>query len=287
MLTRTFVNSLRQWPLLVLLFLLTLLPAMPVSLALFGTIDSEANGSLAPLAVLPEFNYTIFSDFMHDHGNAIWPLIRAGWWTAVLSLLVSVWARGGVLYSFTNGFRAVSFWQSGTHYFGRNLRLLGVTSLFVLLWLVVLILVGSVIGLLLDVVFDDPFTERGYVAIGVAGSLVFGLVLVCLLCTSQYASVLMYHTDETAAFRAFRQSWRFIGQHRLATFGRYLLLILIGTALFGGYFWVESLVQAHNWLSIGLVFVIQQAFVFSRVALTVWSLRIAFDTSRTLLINPS
>ncbi|WP_375447840.1 hypothetical protein [uncultured Fibrella sp.] len=282
MLSQTFSNTLRQWHLLVLLFLLTLLPALPSALAFFGTLTSEGEGSLAPLQMLPGFNYTVFADFMHDHGRAIWPLIRTGWWTVVLSLLISIWAKGGVLYSLTNSFSAVTFWQAGTHYFGRNLRLLGLTSLFVLLWLLVLILVGILVGLLLELVPGNSFSERGYVAIGAMGLLLFGFALIRILCTSQYASVLMYQQDETAALRAYGRSWRFVGQHARATFGRYLLLILIGTVLLAIYLLFESLFQAHNWLLIGLLFVLQQAFVFSRVVLNVWSLHIALINSNSL-----
>lgn len=282
MLLQTLTDTLRQWRLLVLLFLLTLLPALPPALAFFSTLNSEAAGSLAPLQLLPGFSYTVFADFMHEHGPAVWPLIRAGWWTAVLSLLISVWAKGGILYSFTNGFRTVAFWQAGTHYFGRNLRLLGVTALFVLLWGLLLFVVATLTGTLFTVVFDDPFTERGYVILAALMGIAFGLALVRILCTSQYASVLMYQRDEKSALRAFGQSWRFIGQHLRATFGRYLLLILAGTALTGLYLLLESPFQAHNWFLIGLLVLLQQAFVFGRVALNVWALRVAFNTSRAL-----
>ncbi|MBO0951594.1 hypothetical protein [Fibrella forsythiae] len=282
MLSQTLINTLRQWHLLVLLFLLTLIPALPPALAFFSTLTSEVHGSLAPVQMMPGFNYTVFSDFMHDHGGAVWPLIRAGWWTAVLSLLISVWAKGGVLYSFTNGFSAVTFWQAGTHYFSRNLRLLAVTGLFVLLWGLSLLLVGTLIVLLLDGTLDVSYTERGYVALGAVVGLIFGLILVRILCTSQYASVLMYQHDVTAAMHAFAQSWRFIRLHRLATFGRYLLLLLIGTVLLGVYLLVESAFNAGNWLLIGILFLLQQAFVFSRVTLTVWSLRLAFTNAQTL-----
>jgi hypothetical protein len=275
MLSQTLTNTLRQWPLLALLFLLTLLPALPATLAFFGTLTSEFGGSMAPLQLLSGFDYTVFSDFMNEHGGAVWPLIRAGWWTAVLSLLISVWAKGGILYSFTNGFRTVTFWQSGTYYFSRYLRLMGLTGLLALVWLLTIILVAVMIRLVLDEGFDDPFTERGDgILVGVV-LLVFGLGLAYILCVSQYASVLMYQIDETAALQAYRQSWRFIRHHSRATLGRYLLLVLIGAGLLGVYLLLESLFQASNWLLIGVLFLLQQAFVFSRVVLQVWSLRIA------------
>ena len=282
MLLRTLTDTLRQPRLLVLLFGLTLLPALPSALALYGTINDEADRSLALLQLLPGLNYTVFADFMHTHDGAIWSVIRAGLWTALLSLVIGVWARGGMLYSINHGFSAVAFWQSGTHYFGRNGRLLLYILVGVLLWLIVLFMIGLFGAGALVTILGDPFTERGYTLLAFALILLFFMGLTHLLCVSQYAGVLMYQTDESRAIRAFWQGWRLVGQHRRATFGRFLLLLLAGVVLMAVYLLLESTFSAHNWLLIGLLFLGQQAFVLGRVALGVWSLRVAYETSRTL-----
>ncbi len=282
MLFQTFTDTLRQWRLLTLLFLLTLLPALPSALAFFSTLDSEFEGSLAPLQLLPGFNYTVFADFMHVHSGAVWPLIQAGWWTAVLSVLISVWTKGGILSSFDNGFRAVPFWQAATQYFSRYLRLLGITVFFVLVWLLFLLTTGVLIGLLLDEGFGDSFSERGYVAMAALAGLLFGVCLACILCISQYASVFLYQHEATTALQAYRQSWRFIRQHPKATLGRYLLLILFGIALTGVYLLLESLFNARNWFLIGFLFLLQQTVVFFRVVIHVWMLRVAYTTAGKL-----
>jgi hypothetical protein len=128
---------------------------------------------------------------------------------------------------------------------------------------------------LLDEVLDDPFSERGYMIMLLLAGIGFGMGLAYILCISQYASALMYQIDETAALQAYRQSRHFINRHLRATFGRYLLIVLIGMALLAVYLLLESLFHAHNWFLIALLFLLQQAFVFSRVVMTVWGLRIA------------
>ena len=269
----TLLITLRQYRMLLLLYGITLLLALPVALGLFGAINAEADRSLAPLNLLDGFDYTVFSDFMNRHSGAIWPLVRTGWYAALTYLLVSIWTTGGVLNSFASGYQAVSFWQAGTYYFGRNARLFGVTLLFAIPLLVVAILVGS----LLVIAVEDTLTERGIALVCFAVLAVFGLGLALLFCVANYARVMLFRTDDPVAFRAFGVASRFVRANLRATFGQYLLIMAIGGALFGLYFLLETALPTRNWFLILLLTVVQQAFIFCRVALKVWALRVAFE----------
>ncbi len=269
----TILLTLRQYRMLLLLHGITLLLALPVALGLFGAINSESDRSLAPLNLLSGFDYTVFTDFMNQHSGAIWPLVHTGWYAALTYLLVSVWTTGGVLNSFATGFRAGSFWQAGAYYFGRNVRLFGVTLLFAIPLLVVAILVGS----LLVIAVEDTLTERGIALICFAVLAVFGLLLALLFCVANYARVMLFRTDDAVAFRAFGAASRFVRANLRATFGPYLLIMAIGGALFGLYFLLEAALPTRNWLLILLLTMVQQAFIFCRIALKVWALRVAFE----------
>ena len=269
----TLLLTLRQYRTLLLLYGVTLLLSLPIALGLFGAIDAESEWSLAPLNLLDGFDYTVFSDFMNRHSGAIWPLVRTGWYAALTYLLVSIWTTGGVLNSFSTGYRAVSFWQAGTYYFGRNARLFGVTLLFAIPLSVAAILVGS----LLIITVEDTLTERGISLICIALMALFGLLMALLFCVANYARVMLFRTDDPVAFRAFGVASRFVRANLRATFGRYLLIMAIGGALFGLYFLLETALPTRNWLLITLLTVIQQAFVFGRITLKVWALRVAFE----------
>ncbi|MBO0935357.1 hypothetical protein J2I47_02230 [Fibrella sp. HMF5335] len=269
----TLLATLRQPRMLLLLYGITLLLSLPVTLSLFGAINTETERSLAPLNLLNGFDYTVFSDFMNRHDGAIWPLLRAGWYSVLVYLITAIWTTGGVLNSFATGYRAVSFWQAGTYYFGRNARLFGVTLLFAIPLLVVAILIGS----LLVIAVEDTLTERGIALIGFAVLAIFGLLLTLLLCVANYARVMLFRTDDAVAFRAFGIAGRFVLTNLRATFGPYLLIIAVGSALFGLYFLLEALLPTRNWFLILLLTLVQQAFIFGQIILKVWALRVAFE----------
>ena len=267
------IQTLRQPRLLLLLYGITLLLALPPALGLFGAIDTEFDQSLAPLRLLDGFDYTVFTDFMHRHSGAIWPLLRTGWYVSLVYVLTTIWTTGGVLNSFATDYRAVSFWQAATYYFGRNARLAGVTLLVALPLLVVAILVGS----LLLIAVEDTLTERGMVLICLGVLAVFLLLVALLFCVANYARVILFRTDDAVAFRAFGVAGRFVLANLRATFGPYLLIIAVGGALFGVYFMLEAALPTRNWFLIGLLTLVQQAFILGRIALNVWALRVAFD----------
>lgn len=262
---------------LLLLYGIALLLALPSTYALFVTLNEVAGRSRAPLQLLAGFDYTVFSDFMERDGKAVWPALRAGGLTSLLFVLVWNWASGGLLYSFqlTVPIPMASFWQAGTHYLARYVRLLLVTALFTL----AVFLVPFLIGLLLVMAFTDEFTERGLFWLGFSGFVVGGLGTLLVWCIADYAKVHMFRTDERGAFRAYGQAGRFVLRHLGATFGRYLLLTASVAGLMGLYLLIDELLPMRNWPLILLMVVAQQALILARLLLKILTLRVAYTVS--------
>lgn len=272
----TLKITLRSRPMLWLMYGTSLVLGLLVALPMYATLKKLDDNSLAFMNLLPAFDFTVYNDFMEVNGKSISPLLSVGRWVGVLYLFLSVFFTGGILLQFTQSaspIRLESFWQACSHYFRRNLSLLGLTLLMVL----VAFGIPFVASILVAVIAEDSFTERGWFFIGFSGFLI-GLVLATLvLCISDYAKVILFREDERNAFRAFGQAGRLVLRHLPATFGRYWLMILTGTALFGLYFLIDSLIGLYNWPTIVLMFVIQQAFIFSRIALKVWNLGLVYE----------
>lgn len=272
----TLFITLKSRPLLAVLYGFTLAMGLLVALPMYATLTSEDGNSLAPLQLLPGFDYTVYSDFMAQSRKAISPLLSVGRWMGLAYLLLSAFFAGGILYRFAQPgatFRMVDFWRAASTYFGRYMRLLGVSALFVFsagfIWLV--------IGSLVIAGFEDTFTERGLFWIGFGFFGLFALAGTLVLCIGDYAKVLMFREDETNAFRAFGRAAGVVRRNLPATYGRYLLLIAIGTGLFGLYFLLDDLIGMSNWPTIIIMVVVQQAFILSRLLLKVWNLGIVYD----------
>lgn len=261
---------------LAVLYGATLVLGLLVALPFFSTLNAEDGNSLVFLQLLPNFDYTVYSDFMAQSQKAISPLLRVGRWMGLVYALISAFFAGGILYRFAQPgatFRMVDFWRAASTYFRRYLGLLGITILFVLSagfsWLV--------IGSLVIIGFEDSLTERGLFWIGFGFFVLFALTLMLVLCIGDYAKVLMFREDETNAFRAFGRASGLVRRNLRATYGPYLLLMAIGAGLFGIYFLLDDLIGMSNWPTIIIMLIVQQAFILSRVVLKVWNLGIIYD----------
>ncbi len=244
---------------------LGLLTALPF----YNTLLVEDQNSRAFLQLLDGFDYTVYSDFMHRSGRAISPLLSVGRWLGVLSIFLSIFFTGGILMLFSWEHRRPDggeFLAACSAYTGRYVRLFGVVVLFVVTGAVIWLVIGVLAGTLLS----DMLTERGLFWTGAVFFGLFGLSATLILCIGDYAKILLFRTDEQQAFRAFGQAGRFVLANLSRTYGLYWLFIGIGTALFGLYFLLDGLIPMQNWLTILLLFVIQQTLVFSRVGLKIW-----------------
>jgi hypothetical protein len=271
-------NSLRQTlgsvQLIGLIYCVTLVLSLLVALPFYNTLTVEAHDSLAFLTLLAGFDYTVYSDFMHNSQKALSPLFGVGRLLGVLFIFLSVFFAGGILGRFTQSgipFNAGSFWQGCTHYVGRFSGIFGITALFLLIETIIWLIAGSLAGFALS----DSLTERGIFWIGAVFFALFVLTSTLLLCIGDYAKVLMFREDEHKPFRAFGRASRFVFKNITRTYGLYCLLILVGTALFGIYFLIDDLIPMSNWGTILLMFLIQQSLIFARTGLKVWSLGVA------------
>lgn len=280
-LIRSLRQTLASLRMVGLLYGVTLVLGLLVALPFYQTLLAEDQNSTAFLNLLNGFDYTVYSDFMHRSGRAIRPLMSVGRWLGILYVFLSVFFAGGILRRFAapaDAFRAGLFWQACSQYVGRFLRLFGVTFLFVLVgagvWLVA--------GALATVGLSDTLTERGLFWVGLSFFGLFVLTATLLLCIGDYAKVLMVRDGETKAFRAFGRAGRLVLRNPAKTYGLYWLLILAGTALFGLYFLIDGAVLMSGWLTIGVLFLVQQALIFCRVGLKVWSLGVSWAVYESL-----
>lgn len=275
-LSLAFWQTIRSVRLLWLIYGITLVLGLLVALPFYGTLKIEDQNSLAFMKLLDGFDYTVYSDFMQRSERTISPLISVGRWLGVLYVFLSVFFAGGILAQVAylpHPFSVGLFWQGCSQYVRRFLQLFFVTLLFVVvgggLWLVM--------GTLAGIALTDTLTERGLFWIGILFFALFALTATFLLCIGDYAKVIMFRENESNAFRAFGRAGRFVLRNMAKTYGLYILLILIGTALFGVYFLIDEAILMSNWFTIMGMLVVQQGLIFARVGLKVWSLGIAYS----------
>ncbi len=278
-------NSLRQTlgsiRLVGLIYCVTLVLGLLVALPFYDTLTVEARSSMAFLRLLDGFDYTVYTDFMHNSRKALSPLFGVGRLLGVVSIFLNIFFAGGILLRFAqpdNPFNVGLFWQGCIYYVGRFSRIFGVTALFLLVGTIIWLIVGFLVGYALS----DSLTERGIFWTGAIFFMLFVLTSTLLLCIGDYAKVLMFREDEFNSFWAFGRASQFVFKNIARTYGLYWLLILVGSALFGVYFLLDDFIPMSNWGTILLMFLIQQSLIFARTGLKIWSLGVAFAVYETL-----
>ncbi len=263
---RQLIGSLRfVW----LMYGVTLVLGLLVALPFYNTLLAEGQDSREFLKLLDGFDYTVFTDFMHRSGRAISPLMGVGRWLGALSVFLSLFFAGGILVLFSAENHRVGvgeFLAACSAYLGRYVRLFVVVLLFILAGAVIWLVVGVLAGAMLS----NSLTERGLFWVGVVFFGLFILSATLILCIGDYAKILVFRNNEQQVFRAFGQAGRFVLANLARAYGPYWLFIGIGTAFFGLYFLIDELIPMRNWPTILLMFIIQQALVFSRIGLKAW-----------------
>ena len=228
------------------MFALTLLVAMPLSYALRGMIEAHLGASLAAETAAAGTNYDWWQEFSAQASglattfvpsiigfgavlynldalldNAPLASTVAGATTAWLVL----WSflSGGVIDRFARArpTRSHGFFAACGVHFWRFVRLGAVA------WLVYAVLFGYVHGWIFTEAFEhltqDVTVERTAFAIRLSGYLLFGIMLVVCNIIFDYARIRIVVEDRRSALGALMAAARFVKRHPGSVFGLYLL----------------------------------------------------------------
>ena len=226
-------------------------------------LQASIGHSLEIKKLLPNYDHTVVTDFLKVHGASITPLIGQLRWLLLTWMLFSIFTNAGLLYcSYVpeqTSWR--TFWQGGATYFFSFLK---ISFFFWALTLVWTLVIWMPTLMFLERSFQYFPSEKYTVW------LVFLLLIVWLtgLAVLFVWSILsrmqrlrtggLIWSSIKSAGKIFRQNKaRFMGM-----LGGFALLQLILTSL---YFALEALIGMVSPWSLLTVFLIQQAFVFSRI----------------------
>lgn len=284
------------------MFLVTLMVALPLSLALRGMIEAHLGASLAADTLAAGVNYDWWQEFSSQaRGLATTFLPSVIGFGAVLDNLsglmdnvplaatiagatmawVVIWSflAGGVLDRFARNRptrKAGFFAACGTH-FWRFLRL-GIFG-----WFVYLVLFRVLHGLIFDDVYTrlirDVTVERRAFAIRLAGYVIFGMTLLLCAMIFDFARVRIVVEDRRSALGALLASVRFVRRN----FGRVVGLYMLNGALFIVLLAVYAIVAPgapRSGFQMIVVLVVGQLYILAR-----HYLKLLFYASQTALFQ--
>jgi hypothetical protein len=272
---KSFLKGIRaatgSWKMILLLLFANIVLSVPLALLVFVLITQTAGGTLF---VQRLYDDKLDSMWLIDMINeqfagaspATFALQVAGMLvvTGTVYLLINTLLAGGIIEVFASTERRFTmrkFWGACGGYFWRFFRLMWISMIFYAMAIGVYALLAWRIG-----VADKTATVERPTVIKSFAALLFLLLLLSIMSmVFDYARIAAVINDRQRMFRETFKAAGFAFRHPVSSFGLYLILGLVGLALFAFFIWLRGLVYQDSLGAILLAFVIAQLAMASRM----------------------
>lgn len=259
-----FAATLRQWRVTSIVYCIQLALALTLGMQVYEVLQASIGNSLEISRLMAHYDHTVLTDFLKVHGASITPLIGQLRWVLLVWLVFSVFIHAGLLFCATQtAARPRQFWAGGSTYFFPFLKISGIFALLFLLWTAFVL---TPIALF----FQDSlqyFSNEKYTVWWVLASMgVYFMGLAGLLAWS-VASRLVYLSEAASIRKSIGTGVRMLRLNTkkvliLVLF--FALLQLLTMLIYNG---LDAVIGMTSPITIGLLFGIQQGFVFCRIQL--------------------
>ena len=114
-------------------------------------------------------------------------------------------------------------------------------------------------------------SESALFYIGLAGFLIHIFLFTILLMVSYYTKIRIVTEDSGKVFKPIFKSIRFVFSHFFNTFILILLLVVSLLILIGFFFFLNRVIGTSTGLTILIMFLVQQLFIFARIYIRIWA----------------
>lgn len=249
---------------IVVLYLLNLLLAIPLALAFRSALILGFGASLAPSQMMASLDLTAFQDFMNLHAASLQTVFSQILSFLILSMLLQTFLAGGILTVLQDQekkFSLSSFFKGCGAYFFRFFRLF---LLFGVILFVAAALVGIVVFAIAAGMTENATSEVTDFWTRIAASVVFLIPVILILMASDYAKIHIVLHEERSAVRSCGKGFAFVFRRFFQAFGLELLMLLIPVILFAVYVWIDLSIGMTTGTTIVVMFLIQQLFMMLR-----------------------
>lgn len=272
-LRQAFRRTAQNWQIVLVIFLVNFTLGLIMAFPSFSIIKAESEQSLAFEKLIKDFDFTVFYDFMHKNGKSLISMLPVSLVLSGFYIALNVFFSGGILSQFTlrNSFKLNEFLKNSGHYFLRFFLLFLLQVVFLIIAFIAIFIVFSIFGGI-----ADGKTEPTFVAWMIFPSAFAFFIITLLLNVGDYAKVLLHRDELLNPWKAFWKATEYICRN-FKTMQIYWAVVVVSFAVMLVYLFLESSIGMTSGFKIGLMFIIQQFFIFCRVFIRTWNLSNAFD----------
>lgn len=244
--------------------------AMLVARPFYVTFLNEADTSVALDALLKDFDFMIFSDFINQSSNAFKPLFSLMFAIGIVYLFLSNFFDGGILQVIKNKeFTFADFFAGGSKLFGKFLMLL----VYSLIFLLVLVAFSGMFFFIFASIGEGG-SEKTYFFVMLPPIAILTYFFSVVIVQNMYAKVMMSQKDDLGPWEAFGKAFGYV-MKRPVTFLLFWGVLFVGFLLLLVYLGIDSLAQMSTSITIFLMFLVQQVSVLARTFLKIFNLTLA------------
>ncbi len=257
-----FFTGLRHWKIVLLVYFLQLLLAIPLAMQVWHVLEASIGNSLEITKLLSGYDHTVISDFLKVHGGSITPLIGQLRWVLLVWAIFSVFINAGVLYTLVKKTPILlAFWTGGATYFFRFAKIAVVFLLLLSLWSGI-VLLPYLANLMVNL--ETMASEKTVLGYFLAHVLLWLVGFIYLSIASIVAKTAIIKEGLTT-WQALKRGLVFTFRHFFQTMGIFLFFNLLQLLAMAIYWWLEG---RSGMVTGGLVvvfFVMQQGLVLLRI----------------------
>lgn len=279
-----FITGLQHWKIVLLVYFLQLLFAIPLAMQVWHVLEASIGNSLEINKLLPGYDHTVISDFLKVHGGSITPLIGQLRWVLLVWALSSVFINGGILVTLVKKAPTwLAFWTGGATYFFRFLKITAIFSVMLMVWTGTTLLPFLA---KLQINLETMASEKTVLGYALALLLVWFIGLIYLNNASIIAKTAIIE-DGLNTWQALKKGLVLNFRKFFKTTGVFLFFAGLQLADLAIYWWLEGMSGMITAVLVLVFFLLQQGLVFGRImarVMVVAGISSVYTTGQT--VNP-
>ena len=268
------INSLQ---LITIGYLFLLIPALLIAIAYWSSFKSAIGNFIAPGNLLNGFDYTAYTELMRFEGERISAATSQAFLLVIFYIFVGLFISGGIIFSLNNKnskSSLLSVLTGGSRFFWRFLKL---NFYSLIIHLIIMAIIYLPFTFLVISSFEGAATEKSTFFLFLPFGIFHLIVMLYLFTINNYAKFALVHNNSQKVLSSLWTAAKFVTLKFFNTYNLALLLLIVPIIFLLGYMKISGVLEMNSGLMILIVFLVQQIYVWLRMAGKVWFLSGQFE----------
>ena len=266
-----FKTTLQSKKMITCIYMLILILALLVSIPFLSSLKSAAGSATATEQLTSDFDFTVIQELFMYKDFSFPTHLKQAVWIMILFLFLSIFLSGGILSTLKDkagSFKVGSFLGGSAQFF---LRFLKLTFYLLLIHLLLALIIYLPFSIIVGGEMSATATEKWFFQLFMIFFGIHMVLAIFLIIVSDYSRFRIVREDTPKVLKSIWLSTRFVIGKFLQTYGLYLMLLVLPILLFYVMLIIsKSFMATAGWMIL-LVFILQQLFIWLRMAFRIWT----------------